>query len=260
MAADTAAKANRTAAPTAKATRNILIRWPWAPAMDVRRPGRSTRITPMNPRSVLAFRSKASARASCQAAIARACSRKVSSAAALYLDSLSGAWAGCRVVRQGHFIGPQGIRHPRQRLSLSRTIPGRAGAVGVALATDTSGHQGPTRLVELGLDHIVQPQSRISLPSAVPFNLGMPRTPCDGEWSALGARLGHGPADNSGYERSVPDTPCLRFTWGNAGCQRICQRRLKTDPFAAGENGPLVGRGSSVVAVGTRPRSRSLRR
>jgi hypothetical protein len=120
---------------------------------------------------------EASARASCQAAIARACSRKVFSAAALYLDSLSGAWAGCRLVRQGHIIGPQGIRHPRQRLSLSRTIPGRAGAVGVALATDTSGHQGPTRLVELGLDHIVQPQSRISLLSAVPFNLGMPRTP-----------------------------------------------------------------------------------
>jgi putative transposase len=39
-----------------------------------------------------------------------------------------------------------------------------------------------------------------------------------------------------------------------------CQRRLKTDPLAAGENGPLVGHGSSLAAAGTRPRLRSLSR
>jgi hypothetical protein len=31
----------------------------------------------------------------------------------------------------------------------------------------------------------------------------------DREWSALGACLGHGLADNSGYGRSLPDTPRL---------------------------------------------------
>jgi hypothetical protein len=39
--------------------------------------------------------------------------------------------------------------------------------------------------------------------------------------NGLRLRLGYGPADNSGHERSAPDTPCLRFTWGNAGCQSL---------------------------------------
>lgn len=40
----------------------------------------------------------------------------------------------------------------------------------------------------------------------------------------------------------------------------VCQRRLKTDPLATGENGPLSWCGQSVVAAGGRPRSRFLRR
>jgi hypothetical protein len=37
----------------------------------------------------------------------------------------------------------------------------------------------------------------------------------------LGAYLGHGPADNSRHERTVPDTPQLLFSWGNARCQLV---------------------------------------
>jgi hypothetical protein len=37
---------------------------------------------------------------------------------------------------------------------------------------------------------------------------------------ALGAHLGHGPPDNRGHERSVPDTWVLPFTSANVRCQR----------------------------------------
>jgi hypothetical protein len=50
--------------------------------------------------------------------------------------------------------------------------------------------------------------------------------PCRAWWSddargLLGACLGHGPADNSRHERTVPDTLTLLFTLGNMRCQRF---------------------------------------